>query len=206
VGTLLFLLVSFTALSSADQEIKNTEGIEVFVVSNGVHTDLVLPVKNDQKDWRGLFSEELFKVENQSYSSIAFGWGNKDFYINTPTWGDLTVSTAVKAGLGLGSSAMHVRYMRSDPKTSDKCVSLHMTRTQYAALVKYIEQSFCLNGNCAIKIDHPGYGDHDLFFEAQGKYTLFRTCNVWTNNALKKAGIKTAIWTPFADGLIKSLQ
>lgn len=205
---LLFLLSAFTSPGplTAKQENSGRDSIEIFVVSNGVHTDLVLPLHNAQKDWRSLLPEELFNVQGKNYTTIAFGWGNKDFYISTPAWADLTVSTAVKAGLGLGSSAMHVRYLRKNPNVSENCVSLNISKEQYLALVRFVEQSFCLEQNCAKKIDHPGYGDHDLFFEAQGRYTLFRTCNVWTNNALKKAGIKTPVWMPFADGLMHALR
>jgi uncharacterized protein (TIGR02117 family) len=202
---LLLGLTSFTRTPESKQEISR-EGIQIFVVSNGVHTDLVLPVANDQKDWRLLLPEELFNVKGKNFSSVAFGWGNKDFYINTPTWSHLSISTAIKAGLGLGNSAMHVKYMRSSPNPSEQCVAINLSKAQYSALVKYVERSFCLQRNCAVKIDHPGYGDHDLFFDARGTYTLFRTCNVWTNNALKNAGLKTAAWTPFADGLIHSLR
>ncbi|NQY29316.1 MAG: DUF2459 domain-containing protein [Flavobacteriaceae bacterium] len=45
----------------------------------------------------------------------------------------------------------------------------------------------------------------DTFYEANGNYTCLNTCNPWTNNILKKAFIKTAIWTPFDSVILKNL-
>lgn len=206
---LLQLLSSFSLPPLPPKEMQTTpqgDSVQIFVVSNGVHTDLVLPAQAVAKNWKIMLPDEEFKVSGNRGLFVAFGWGNKDFYINTPSWSDLKLSTAVSAAFGLGSSAMHVRYLVSRPVISDKCVPLNLSMQQYKQLVNYVEQSFCLNGNCAVKIDHPGYGANDLFFEARGKYSLFRTCNVWTNNALRAAGIRKALWTPTADGLIRALR
>jgi len=41
--------------------------------------------------------------------------------------------------------------------------------------------------------DH-NYNQNDAFYEANGKYDLFNTCNSWTNSALKISGQKAAFW------------
>ena len=41
----------------------------------------------------------------------------------------------------------------------------------------------------------------DAFYDAKGSYNLTRTCNTWTNNALKAAGLKACLWTPFDSGI-----
>ena len=45
------------------------------------------------------------------------------------------------------------------------------------------------------------YGNSDAFYDATGSYSLFHTCNSWTNNALKAAGMKASVWTPFDKGI-----
>jgi 3-dehydroquinate synthetase len=45
------------------------------------------------------------------------------------------------------------------------------------------------------------YGEFDAFYEANGNYHLFHTCNTWANNGLKAAHQKAAIWTPFESGI-----
>jgi hypothetical protein len=43
---------------------------------------------------------------------LAFGWGDKGFYLNTPEWADLKVSTALNAAFGLSSSAIHSTFYK----------------------------------------------------------------------------------------------
>ena len=76
-------------------------------------------------------------------------------------------------------------------------VSLRISKPQLEELLNYIEVSFQLDSNKFKKIDFEGYSDMDAFYKAKGSYSLFKTCNVWTGEALKVAGIKTGIWSPF---------
>ena len=45
------------------------------------------------------------------------------------------------------------------------------------------------------------YGKNDAFYEANGSYSLFHTCNTWANNGLKACGQKACFWTPFDSGI-----
>ena len=45
------------------------------------------------------------------------------------------------------------------------------------------------------------YGNDDAFYEANGTYNLFKTCNTWANNGLKACEKKAALWTPFESGI-----
>jgi uncharacterized protein (TIGR02117 family) len=204
----LYLTCAFTlpvVRVNTQQELK-TDSVSIFVLSNGVHTDIALPSHTTLKNWESTFCKDTFKAGDPNYTYIAFGWGDKGFYLNTPEWSDLKVSTALKAAFGIGGTAMHVRYLKAPAKLSDKIVKLNVSSEQYKKLIEFIEQSFCEANDCVIKIDHPGYGHHDLFYEAEGKYSLVKTCNVWTNKALKFCGVRTGFWTPFADGLMRSIQ
>ncbi len=50
---------------------------------------------------------------------------------------------------------------------------------------------------------HPGYFDHDVFYDAPGTYHLGNTCNQWTSDTLAAAGIRTGLWTPLAGGVMR---
>jgi uncharacterized protein (TIGR02117 family) len=181
-------------------------GIKVFVLSNGVHTDIVVPAKTEYKDWTLSFPKEGFDVKDSLHTFIAFGWGDKGFYLYTPEWSDLKASTAFKACFGLGGTAMHVTYRKERTAESECCEIFTITQEQYEKLIAFIETSFEKKENAFIKIKHPGYGSFDRFYEAKGRYSLFKTCNIWTNNGLKETGVKVGYWSPFADGLINSLK
>lgn len=182
------------------------DGIEIFLQSNGVHTDLVMPVKNEQINWDELLPYSDFENVNSDFSYVAMGWGDKGFYLDTPTWADLKFSTAFIAAFGLGNAAMHVTYKYNTPKLNELCKKVVISKEQYKMLIDYILSSFQLKNKKPILIDHPGYSQQDCFYEAHGTYHMFKTCNVWTGKALKVAGVKIGVWTPFHKGIVGHLE
>jgi uncharacterized protein (TIGR02117 family) len=181
-------------------------GVKIYVLSNGVHTDIVVPAKTKYKDWTIAFPKDSFEIKDSAYYYIGFGWGDKGFYLYTPEWKDLKISTALKATCGLGGTAMHVHYAKERRKENDRCQIFMISEEQYKKLITCIENGFEKKENDFIKISHPGYGYYDRFYEANGNYSLFKTCNVWTNNTLKETGIKTGLWTPFSAGLMSGIS
>jgi uncharacterized protein (TIGR02117 family) len=82
--------------------------IEIYILSNGVHTDIVLPAKNECKDWTKEIKIDNTLAKDTSINFMAFGWGDKGFYLETPTWADLKFSTAYKAMFSLSNTAIHI--------------------------------------------------------------------------------------------------
>lgn len=182
------------------------QGIEIFVFSNGVHTDFVVPVESELINWQPLFPMKDFKIPGSVSSYIAFGWGDKGFYLEIPTWDDLTFKIAAKAVLIPSSTVMHVQYIDTRPVLGEYCKSLRLTNKQYKILIDYIHNSFDLDpdGNHQL-IQNSGYYNNDNFYEAKYSYHLFNTCNDWTNTGLKKMGVKTSAWAPFQSGVLYHL-
>ena len=54
---------------------------------------------------------ENTKSKDSTAEYLAFGWGDKGFYLDTPEWSDLKASTAFKAAFALGNSAMHTTFI-----------------------------------------------------------------------------------------------
>jgi uncharacterized protein (TIGR02117 family) len=50
------------------------------------------------------------------------------------------------------------------------------------------------------------YGRYDAFFEAEGHYSAFETCNEWTRQALAVAGVRVPLWSPFDRALLFQLK
>jgi uncharacterized protein (TIGR02117 family) len=138
---------------------------------------------------------------------ISFGWGDKGFYLNTPTWADLKFSTAFNAMFALSSSAIHTTYYH-DLTWSDKKKKIQITQKEYDNLVKFIKGSFktTKSKKFAFIPTELVYGESDAFYEAKGKYSLFQTCNSWANEGLKKAGQKAALWTALDDGIFRNYE
>ncbi|MCX6294947.1 MAG: TIGR02117 family protein [Bacteroidetes bacterium] len=180
--------------------------MEIFIQSNGVHTDIVMPVKSELINWNELLPYSDFVNADSSFQYIGMGWGDKGFYLDTPEWNDLKFSTAFNAAFGLGKTAMHVTYKYKKPIINERCKKIVISKENYKLMIDYIISSFRLEKNKIILIAHAGYTQQDRFYEGKGTYNIFKTCNVWTGKGLKTAGVKIGIWTPFQSGIIEHIE
>ncbi len=172
--------------------------ITIFVRSNGVHTEICMPTESENQNWKEFVPLVGFEdITHLDY--IAIGWGDKGFFLNTPTWAELKISTALTAVFLPSATAMHVEYC-DQPKKSTICKRVKLSGNQYHKLCNYIKECFETKEDAVQLIVGHGYGLTDNFYEAHGSYHLFRTCNVWTNNALKSAKIRTSLFSPFPEG------
>jgi len=175
-----------------------THGITIFVETNGVHTWIVIPSVTAEMDWRGLVPAKDLGNPALAGNYVAIGYGNREFYLNTPEWKDLTIRRAVGAALGGGPSLLHV-YHHQNPQAGDNMRPIVLTNDQVRRLTSFIEKSFDRDASGrTIVVPGRGYGPSDAFYEARGGYNLFYTCNEWTGSALRQAGVRVGIWTPFA--------
>ncbi|EFK35796.1 hypothetical protein HMPREF0204_14865 [Chryseobacterium gleum ATCC 35910] len=202
IYVILGLLIPYIPVSAKDDGQKKE--VPIYIYTNGVHTDIVMPVKNDLQDWSRKIPFANTKSKKTDYQYIGIGWGDKGFYLDTPTWADLKFSTAVKAAFWLSDSAMHCTYYNT-MKEGEDCKMIMISRGQYENLVKYVEDKFDRdqNGNFILIPTNAVYGDNDAFYDAKGTYSFLYTCNTWSNNALKAAGQKAALWTPTDFGIFQ---
>jgi uncharacterized protein (TIGR02117 family) len=181
-------------------------GVPLCVRTNGIHADYVVPAAHELIDWRSRHPAAHFPRLGREHGYIAFGWGDRAFYLETPTWAELKPGTALKAMTGLGNAAMHVEYMdRPDPGEQVACTRI--TEEQYRALARYIQDSFKYDERAApLRIDAPGYGPNDAFYEAKGAYSVFFTCNEWLRRGLSESAIRAPAWSPFDGALLRQLR
>ena len=181
--------------------------IDIYILTNGVHTDLVLPIKTPEIDWSREIPFENTRSKRTDFNYLSFGWGDKGFYLDTPTWAELKPSTAVKAAFWMSESAMHCTFYESMTEGED-CKKITLTQHQYLDLIGFIRDKFDRNPTgkpILIKTDAV-YGNNDAFYDARGRYSFLNTCNTWTNNGLKAAGQKAALWTPSDRGIFQHYQ
>lgn len=182
--------------------------VTIFITTNGVHTDVVMPVKNDWMDWSKYIRYTDTDLKDSTYSFVGIGWGDKGFYLQTPSWADLKFSVAFKAMTGLSASAIHATFYKHLVVDSST-VPINISKEDYKDLIKYILNSFDLNTEgkpIHIPSSNDGYGDMDAFYEAKGSYNLFRTCNTWANNGLKAAHQPAAKWTLLKGGIFRQYK
>lgn len=199
------LLIPYIEVS--EKQVLEPKNIEIYIFTNGVHTDLVVPVKSEEKDWSKeiYFDNTISKRSNFKY--LAIGWGDKGFYLDTPTWADLKFSTAVKAAFWLSESAMHCTFYDKMTESGD-CRKILISKSEYLDLIKFIEAKFDRDkqGKPILIETNAVYGKNDAFYDAKGSYSFLETCNTWANEGLKSAGQKAALWTPSDRGIFQHYE
>lgn len=181
--------------------------MDVYILSNGVHTDIVVPLESTVIDWRPVFKLENTTGKDSLAKWVALGWGDKGFYLDTPTWSDLKFSTAFNALFGLSTTAIHSTFYR-ELKEGEKCKKIRISLAQYRRLVGFIKETLTKGSDGEfLSVKTPvHYGKNDAFYEANGRYSMFYTCNSWTNEALKRAGQKASLFTLFDAGIFCHYQ
>jgi uncharacterized protein (TIGR02117 family) len=194
----LFIALQLTIFPANEDYEPPTSGIAIYIVSNNVHTDFVLPVYTQQKDWEKDFPFMDFNYVDSTYKYISFGWGDKEFYLNTPTWSDFKLDIALKALFFSSASLMHITYLKNNPVESDLSKKILITKKQYSILINYLDHSFIKDNNGRfVLIKVPFRASNENYYESGENYNFINTCNNWTNRGIKLMGIKTATWAPF---------
>ena len=167
-------------------------GVRIFVESNGVHTGIVVPKVAAGIDWRGLApARDLADPRFGAFDHLAIGWGEKAFYLETKTWADVKLRTVLAAAVGSTHTLMHVEHVPA-PAVGDDVRAVVLSVAEYRRLAAFIAASFRPGG-----ARYPGYARYDVFYDARGRYDALTTCNAWTGDALRHAGVRVGAWTPF---------
>ena len=86
----MIVAVILSFLTTNPKDLNCVEDMNIYISTNKVHLDIIIPKKTLSKK----FLQELQLKESIKY--VSFGWGDKGFYLETPTWNDLKFSTAIK--------------------------------------------------------------------------------------------------------------
>ncbi|HUH25716.1 MAG TPA: DUF2459 domain-containing protein, partial [Flavobacterium sp.] len=133
IYALITILLSYISVNKNQAEHSN-QNLSIFILTNGVHTDIVMPYRNVLYDWSACLDTSLTPGKTMRAQWVAFGWGDKGFYLQTPEWKDLKASVALKAATGLSQSAMHVTYYENMKSNNEDCIEIKLNEAQYKAL------------------------------------------------------------------------
>ncbi len=182
------------------------DGIPIEIISNGIHTEVLVPIRSGAGDWRDALPMTDFLTADARSNYLAFGWGDRAIFIDTPTWGDLKVTNAAKALLGMNGTVMHVAPYFIDatlPPPAD-AVRIRLSVAQLRVLTRYLEAGFArdADGRIPKKLTAPGPWRSDAFYSATGRYSPLLTCNEWLRRGLAEAGIRMPLWSPLAQAIL----
>jgi len=184
-------------------------GVPIYVKSNGVHLDLWVPVSCPTHDWSGWLPGRMGEQET---GYLGFGWGERTFLLEVPTWDDLTFERAAAGVLWPTASLVRVSWFWAPLERSswgqDRTHRVELAPEQYELLVEHLQSAFVLGPDGRPElVQAPAHaaGWESAFYEGNQSYHLFRTCNDWVNRGLARAGVRAALWTPFESGVRRHL-
>ena len=194
-----FLLLGFIPINRGYQTPPPDDRVRIFVRSNEIHTDIVMPTVHEELgiDWRKRFPPQHFAASVGELPYVAVGWGNRRFFLETPTWAEFKTSTAAAALFWPSESVLHIEYL---PASADDYLphEVLISKEQYQELARFVESAIGESDDhqCAVPASTITYGAADRFYVASGRYHCFNTCNQWTGRGLARAGVPVGIWTP----------
>lgn len=158
------------------------DGVTIYVVSHGWHTGIVIRMADVAPGaW-----PEAQDFAHAEYLEV--GWGDRDYYqARDPGFVDaLAAAFAAKPGV------LHIAGFRGDVRRmfpASDIVALRVPPQGLADLVARLRASYERDpAGRAIMLGAGLYGD-SRFYGSVERFHLFRTCNVWTAEVLRAAGL-----------------
>lgn len=180
---------------SGKPAIAATGSREILVLSNPIHTDIVLPLDGDVVGAFGDLIAAGSPLDHPDARYVVFGWGGRSFYIETPTWGDLKPLPVLKA-LTLDSSVLHVDVAAQIDLDAPGVQRFSTDEEGMDRLMDFIRATLVSSDGAVQPIEGASYGATDMFYEANGSFNVLAGCNTWTAAALRTADVRTGWWTP----------
>jgi hypothetical protein len=146
---------------------------------NHFHAELILPVTTAAYNWRSHLTLTLDPIS--IFDAL---------FLPSPT-------------------AIHVWGHTEEPSQWPKDFEIkqvQLNRAQYLKLVQFINASFQHTAQGSAQYIRPGLYPDSGFYEAVGSYSIARTCNTWTADALKQADVNTPVWSATAPAIMQHLH
>lgn len=169
----------------------------IYVYHDAAHTEIMIPLHYFKDTYQKQFPNLL---KGQKYGYLAFSYGDKEFMMKIPTWDDIDYGIALKS-LFTNTPAL-IRVGHYGGINKEDSVKIKLSKECLEKLQKSISNSFSQkNSKFQRYYDH--YKHPKVFyFQAKKSYNLFHTCNTWTGDRLREAGLKAPYLTPFAQQII----
>lgn len=177
------------------------DGIEIFVETNDVHVSLIVPMSAAGEDLSDLIRPEHLDNRDLFGTHAMIGWGHGGVYRNAATWADVRSGDVASAIFGSDFTTLHV-YHVINPQPVAYRKGIRVSEAQYRRIVAAIRRSFRFDSSGA-STAYRGYSADNLFYDSVGHYSALHTCNNWTADILREAGVRIGIWTPLPGGVMR---
>jgi hypothetical protein len=139
-------------------------------------------------------------LHGQNYGYLAFSYGDREFMMKVPRWSDFDFSLALKSLFTNTPALLRVGHYGGINR--EDSVKIMLSKSCLEKLQKSILNSFSEKNNKFQRYFDSYKHPKVFYFQAKKSYNLFHTCNIWTGDRLRDAGLKASYLTPFAQQVI----
>jgi len=154
---------------------------------NDWHTGIIMKMRDISPHvW-----PEISDFEKFTYLEV--GWGDKDYYQDQ----EPNFWVTIKAVFWPTESVLHVVGFNSPVEQfffESEIIELELSDKGFENLSNFIHNTYARNELKETLELGEGKFENSLFYLAKGKFHLFKTCNVWTAQAIRSTGFPI---TPF---------
>jgi len=187
-------------LPGENKQPKNKETIFIYQSeTTPSHTAIIMRVETFKKAFKKAFPT---LIHADAYGYISFSYGDRDFMMDEGGFDNINLILALR-GLFLNTPALIKVGHYAGIK---KSLKLSLSKEALDKLKTSILDSFAKKKGRFVRY-HDRYNyDDTYYYEAKTPYNLFHTCNTWTGDRLREAGVWMPCWTPFAENVISQLD
>lgn len=181
----------------------------IYITSDGMHTNFFVPIQTSVYDWsQQLDLEAIGRDPATDYRYLQFGWGDRIFYMGTPSWKEFRLTNALRALFYWhNSSAIFVKGHATPPQAGHESITcLRLSQTDYLALMHFLQTTFQTDAQGRVTRLGSGQDGNSSFYAATGFYSILRTCNSWTAEGLRAAHVNTPLWGGLAPAVMRQLR
>jgi uncharacterized protein (TIGR02117 family) len=168
---------------------------KIFVVHDKWHSAVVVRTVDLSAD----ILPELNDFPDADY--LEFSWGDRDYFPH-PTPG---LGLTLKAAFWSSGSILHVVGFRGGPADAypnAEIITIALPTDGFSRFMRFVSETFSRSHPGGAGEALPGLSPNARFYLAQGKFSIFRTCNTWVAEALQAADLPiTPAWVITAGSL-----
>lgn len=204
-------LLAIAAITPRKWFFSQTEPCEftIYLTSDGFHTNFIVPVETTAYRWQDhLNLETVGGSPVTSYRYLQFGWGDRRFYMETPSWNQVKPTEVLRALFyWQNDAAIFVKGHSQVPQyPNEQLKCLRLGRTDFLALMNFIDGTFQRSADSQNQRLGSGQDQKSSFYAAIGSYSILKTCNSWTADGLRIANINTPLWAGLATPIMQQLR
>ena len=173
-------------------DVLSGDDVEIVLIAGPIHYDLLLPLDDDTRAAFGFVADAGVPLNGADW--LVVGWGSRAFYTATADYTDLDIAVIWEAASG---DASVLRFDVAYGDWSVYGITVPLSVDQYARLRGEILQDLARDPlGFAQLVPGASLTATDVFFAADSRFSILRTCNVWVGEVLRAVGVPMGVWTP----------